>query len=62
MVRCPSEQDFGKMLGACPIPNCQVMTTDIKIAQQFFDLHQASLKVKSTWSTPPAVRMGYVAK
>ena len=36
------------------------MTTDIRIAQQLFGLYLASLKGKTTWSTPPAMRMDYV--
>ena len=48
------------MLRAHLIQNCPVTTTYLRIAQQLFGLHLASLKGKTTWSTPPAVRIDYV--
>ena len=60
MVGCPYEQDFEKILHAHLVQNCPVTTTDIRIAQQLFGQHLTSLKGKTTWSTPPEVRMDYV--
>ena len=60
MVDCPCEQDFEQMLHSHLIQNFPVTATDIRIAQQLFGPHIASLKCKTTQSTPPAVRMDYV--
>ena len=60
MVGCLLEQDFEKMIHVHLIHNCHIANTDKRAAQQLFGPHITSLKGKTTWITPPAVRMDHV--